>query len=141
MPYFNDRTKSPTSQCQTVRSYDGKIIGYLDCDTFVKPLCGSKHQLKQPPAWAIDALAFDEQIRPYAATFRIEDKETDTIYEVPVAFFDQHKGFLDRGYGPQYFLVLSKWEIVKQNGNGCKQLSLWDTSNNRVQDTVGVGVV
>ena len=135
------RAACQASQRQNIRSYDGKIIGYLDGDTFVKPLCGSKHQLKRPPAWAVDAEAFDEQIKPYASTFRIEDKETDTVYEVPVAFFDQHKGFLDRGYGPQYFLVLSKWEIVKQNGNGCKQLSLWDTSDNRVQNAVGVGVV
>ncbi len=141
MSLTNCRTACQTSQRQPVRSCDGKIIGYINGNTFVKPLYGSKHQLKRPPAWAVDAEAFDEQIKPYASTFRIEDKETDTVYEVPVDYFDQHKGFLDRGFGPQYFLVLSKWETVKQNGNGCKQLSLWDTPDNSVKEAVGVGLV
>ena len=118
------RAACQASQRQNIRSYDGKIIGYLDGDTFVKPLCGSKHQLKRPPAWAVDAEAFDEQINPYASTFRIEDTESGATYEVTVDFFDRHKGYLNRGFGPQYFLPLTRWkEHHNGNGNGPVQLA------------------
>lgn len=120
-----DYSKAGCTACQrqTVMSYDGRIIGYLEGDTFVKPVIGSKHRLLKPPAWAVDSMAFDQQIKTAATMFRVEDKETDTVYEVPVVYFDQHKGVLDRGFGRQYFLPLSRWK-VDSNGNGKKPLQL-----------------
>ena len=115
--------RGPDVKRQIVRSYDGKTIGYLESDVFVKPVIGSKHRLLKPPAWAVDAEAFDEQIRTKATTFRVEDKETDTVYEVSVDFFDQHKGVLDRGFGRQYFLPLARWK-VHPNGNSEKSVQL-----------------
>jgi hypothetical protein len=119
------RAASPSSQRQVVRSCDGRIIGHLEEHVFHKSVSGSKHKLRRPPAWAIDAGAFDEVIRPIAKVFRIEDKETGTVYEVSVAYFDQHKGEFDRGFGRQYFLPLARWN-TERNGNGGRQLTLWE---------------
>jgi hypothetical protein len=117
------------SNCSTksrrlVKLPDGRVIGWLEGATFTKPVCGSKHRLRRPPAWAVDADVFDELIMPVAKELRIEDKETGTVYEVSVAYFDQHKGELDRHFGRQYFLPLARWK-THENGNGGKQLTLW----------------
>jgi len=98
-----------------------KVIGYIQEDTFYKPVFASKHQLKFPPAWSIDAQVFDEQIKPITATFVVQDKETDTEYHVSISTFDHLKRELDRGHGRQYFLTLGHWEV---HGNGHEQLSL-----------------
>lgn len=117
------KTRCTACQRQTVMSCDGRTIGYLEGDTFIKPVIGSKHRLLKPPAWAVDSEAFDHQIKTMATMFRVEDKETDVVYEVSVAYFDEHKGQLDRGFGRQYFLPLSRWK-VDSNGNGKKPLQL-----------------
>ena len=102
-----------------------KVVGVLEGGLFTKSVCGSKHRLRCPPAWAVDAEAFDQQIKTAATIFRVEDRETGAIYEVAVAVFDEHKGQLNRGYGRQYFLPLSHWQVTRPNGNKPAQLSLW----------------
>ena len=122
----NDRPRSQDRQRQAVRSYDGKVIGYLEGDTFVKRVDGSKHRLQKPPGWAVDARAYDEDIRTRATTFRVEDRETGEVFEASVAYFDEHKGEFDRRWGRQYYLPLSRWRVHRNgNGNRCRQLSLW----------------
>lgn len=80
------------------------------------------------PRWAVDANFFDQQVKPFAKWFVIWDNESDTKWRVSVEHFDQHKGTLDRGFGLQYFLALSQWEIIEPNGN--RQLSLWGDEGN-----------
>ena len=112
--------KNPTREF--VKLHTGKVIGRFDKNKFIKEVYGSKHRLKYPPAWAIDAEAFDREIKPNATEIVIIDKETSTKYYVSVETFDRLKGELDRGFGRQYFLTLNCW---KEEGNGHKQLTLW----------------
>lgn len=106
----------------------GKVIGYFQQDhTFTKPVIGSKHQLRRPPAWAIDADAFDREIKPNAKEFVIIDKEAGLEYHCTMQVFDRLKGELDRGFGRQYFLTLKHWEV---RNNGHRQLNLWGGGNN-----------
>ena len=109
---------------QPVNLSDGRTIGWLEGDTFVKPVSGSKHRLRQPPAWAVDAEAFDQQVKSQAEEIVIWDRESDTKYRASIEDFDQHKGEFDRGFGRQYFLPLARWK-TERNGNGGRQLSLW----------------
>ncbi len=102
---------------------EGKVIGQIQGDKFVKPVVGSKHRLRCPPAWAIDARAFDEQIKPSASMIIIEDRETQQHYHASVATFDKLKGEFDRGFGRQYYLTLTHWTV---EGNGHQQLRLWE---------------
>jgi hypothetical protein len=100
----------------------GKIIGYLEEGAFIKVVTGSKHRLRYPPAWAIDAEAFDTEVKPNATEIVVIDRETGIKYHTPVQTFDRLKGELNRGFGRQYFLLLNHWQ-VEENGN--RQLSLW----------------
>jgi len=99
-----------------------KTIGYFTENKFIKPVIGSKHQLKYPPAWAIDAWAFDNEVKPNVSEIVIQDKESGAEYHASIEAFDRLKGELDRGFGRQYFLTLNHWE---ERGNGHQQLSLW----------------
>jgi len=101
---------------------EGKIIGYLEDHSFIKPVLGSKHRLKRPPAWAIDAEAFDRKVKPNATKIVVRDRETGLEYHCLVEVFDRLKAELDRGFGRQYFLTLNHWEV---KGNGHHQLGLW----------------
>ncbi len=92
---------------------DRKIIGDIDARTFTKRVKGSKHMLRQPPAWGIDAPIFDEQIKPNCDTIVVIDMETDKKYQVSVELFNKQKGTLDRGFGKQYYLTLKWWNSEK----------------------------
>jgi len=106
-----------------------KIVGYIEGRKFIKSVTGSKHKLRCPLAWAIDAEVFDREVEPNATEIVIIDKETGIKYHVSVETFDRLKGELDRGFGRQYFLMLNHWQ-VESNGNGHKQLSLWGGESN-----------
>lgn len=93
-----------------------KTIGFLEHGCFLKPVIGSKHMLREPPAWAIDADAFDNWVKPNAKEIIVTDTEAEIRYRVSVETFDRLKVELDRGHGRQYFLTLNYWTKVKYNG-------------------------
>lgn len=97
-----------------IRSVDGNIIGDIVNGIFTKRVQGSAHMLNTPPAWAIDCAAFKSQVLPNAHTIRVEDTESDVIYEVSTKLFDDKKVYLDRGFGAQYFLILKHWCEVRK---------------------------
>jgi hypothetical protein len=96
-------------------------IGYLQGNQFIKPVDGSKHQLKCPPAWAIDAEVFDREVKPHASEIVILDRKTGNRYLASVHSFDVKKKSLNRGYGRQYYLPLSCWKLERADSG---QLSL-----------------
>jgi len=100
-----------------------KVVGCLEDNTFIKLVAGSKHRLRCPPAWAIDAEVFDSEIKPKASDFVVIDCETRIEYRCPVETFDRLKGELDRGFGRQYFLPIHRWKVTEPNGP--RQLHLW----------------
>jgi hypothetical protein len=118
------------SNCNTdekrVIRLQGKVIGIIEGNTFTKSVRGSKHQLKHPPAWAIDADIFERDIKPSCTQIQIIDKETGKKYQVAVSIFDRHKGNINRGHGKQYYLPLPYWESRKDD---VFQLHLWEYSN------------
>lgn len=124
-----DNCSTYTRSVNTPVKAQGKIIGYLKDHTFIKHVVGSKHMLRRPPAWAIDAEAFDREIKPNATEIVVIDKETGIEYGCPVEIFDRLKGELDRGFGRQYFLTLmtNHWRV---KSNGHHQLNLWGGESN-----------
>jgi hypothetical protein len=101
---------------------DGRVVGEIDGNTFFKSVHASKHQLKSPPAWSIDADIFDKEIKPDCTQILIKDQETGNQYQCSIETFDQFKRNLDRGYGHQYYLTIDRWDIETK---GEKQLKLW----------------
>lgn len=98
------------------------IIGYIQNSQFIKPVNGSKHQLKCPPAWAIDANVFDNEVKPCASQIVILDRETSNRYITSVHTFDSNKKQLDRGFGLQYYLTLRHWKVEQSDA---RQLNLF----------------
>ena len=113
---------------QPLRLPNGKVIGRVEGHRFVKTVCASKHKLRTPPAWAIDAEAFDESIKPVAQEIIVWDRESETRWRVTVADFDALKGTFDRGFGKQYFLPLSHWQVIGPSGD--RQLRFWGDDTN-----------
>ena len=79
---------------QLVRLPDGTVVGRLEDGAFIKAVVGSRHMLRTPRAWAIDAELYDE-IRPSIDRIVIEDKETNSRYYATREIFD--------GYFDEYF--------------------------------------
>ena len=101
----------------------GKVIGYIDGETFIKPVYASKHKLRQPPAWAIDADAFEEVIRPQVSQILIIDREDcGARYRVSVETFGRYAFEINRGHGRQYALPIGFFQVEE---NDDRQLSLW----------------
>lgn len=101
----------------------GRVIGRLEGGVFYKHVRGSCHMLFKPRAWAIDADAFDRDIKGNATQLVVIDKETGIEYHCPTTTFDRLKRQLDRGFGRQYFLTLNHWRTT---GNGHRQLDLFE---------------
>ena len=116
-----------TKKGQVIRSPDNKFIwGIVYGDVLLKKVQGSKHQLKVPPAWAIqtDALMYARKLG--ATQVVIHDVETDNRYEAAMSTFWKKGGSFDRGFGPQTYLPLEQWTLTKKNGEPqLKQLSMF----------------
>jgi len=96
-----------------VRNQRGSVVGIVTNRIFVKEVIGSKHMLRQPMAWAIDADIFDRVIVPNCYSIHIIDKETGTKYVAGVKTFCEHRQIINRGYGKQYLLELIYWQPQK----------------------------
>lgn len=93
-----------------VRNQRGSIVGRVIDRIFIKDVFGSRHMLRQPMAWAIDADIFDRVIVPNCISIHIVDKETGTKYVASVKTFSEKKQVINRGYGKQYLLELIYWQ-------------------------------
>ena len=108
---------------QVVKLPDGKVIGYIENETFVKEVQASKHKLRCPPAWCISADAFENDIKPNVNALIVKDKESDITYQSSVDNFIEHCFEIQRGsFERQLALTLNHWQ-AEENGN--KQLRLW----------------
>ena len=98
---------------EIVRSTDGKIIGSIENAVFIKRV-RLAHMLHTPRAWGIDCKAFLEQIYPKSNRIRIEEQDSGTDYEISTEVFNRRKGYLDRGFGPQYFVPIKYWHQIRK---------------------------
>jgi hypothetical protein len=99
---------------QLVRLQNGKVAGRVEDGVFVKPVRGSKHMLRIPRAWAVDAEAYDS-IRPNINLIVVQDEESGFSYRATPETFDAFRGSLDRGFGRQYFLPLERWQVWRKD--------------------------
>ena len=114
---------------QPIALNDGRIIGRIEGDTFIKPVIESKHMLKCPPAWAIQADLFDEKVKPCVKWLVIEGKESGKRWKTSVEYFDTYKKEMDRGFGRQYLMVLARWQVIEPKSNDTHQLQLFGYVN------------
>ena len=111
---------------QVVKLPDGKVIGYIENETFIKEVLGSKHKLRCPPSWCISAYAFENEIKPNVTQIIVRDKESDIIYQTSIDNFVEHCFEIQRSsFEKQLALTLNYWQ---KEENGKKQLRLWETN-------------
>ena len=106
-----------------IRSYDGKVIGSSDGVVFRKTIKGSLHILRCPPAIAIDAYAYEQEIKPTHERIEVLDIESNRAYTISIDSFERNKEELDRGHGRQVYARLRFWRCDSRNG--LRQLTLW----------------
>jgi len=117
----NSQCIGKSCRSQLLRLTDGKVVGRLEGNAFIKPVVGSRHMLRTPRAWAVDAEVYDE-IRPGIERIVVEDTESGTRYHATAETFDRFRGSLNRGFGRQYFLPLTRWSAERPGE--AKQLAL-----------------
>ena len=123
----HNNSSTPRNSGNTPVKAQGKIIGYLMGENFIKFVIGSRHRLKYPqPSWAVDCQAFDEEIKPSAREIVVIDKEDGKEYRVSTETFASHAFRFNRGHGDQYGCPIRFFETT---GNGHNQLSLWGGQN------------
>ena len=76
-----------TTLRQVIHNAQGRVIGTVVNDTFIKSVRGSVHMLKVPRGWACDVCALKEAERLGAKWLVIVDDETETRYRAALATF------------------------------------------------------
>lgn len=103
------------ADAQPVYRPDGKvIIGHVAGGTFYKRAQASKHMLRAPRGWALDADTLAELRALRVTSVVVTDTETNTVYVAPLAEFDVHGVPFNRGAGPQVCLPLGYWRVNGQ---------------------------
>tara|TARA_R100001530_G_scaffold104276_3_gene72610 strand:+ start:4673 stop:5122 length:450 start_codon:yes stop_codon:yes gene_type:complete len=107
--------------------------GYVD-----KEVEQESHQLRMPPAWAMDIDVINQIKRHctwdinmegtrYKILFRIHARDTDSTYITDLTMWDKHGVEFDRGYGKQIYLPLKYWSggLTRQDYNQHFQLNMF----------------
>jgi hypothetical protein len=100
----------------------GKVIGHVAGDTLHKTVRSSKHQLRCPPAWALDCHSLDDAERLGAQRVEIQDLDSGQTYTASIPLIRQFGFTLDRGWGKQIALPLQLWTC---HSTKAQQLRLW----------------
>lgn len=100
-----------SNQAKPVFSETGRVIGKVELSTFKKTIQGSKHFLHKPLAIGFDVCSLEQAQQTGADTVQVYDKETRTTYRASMRQVWEQGIKLNRGYGWQIALPLSKWEV------------------------------
>ncbi len=103
--------------------------GEIRGDTWVKNVRASVHQLRTPPAWAVDCADLDAAEQAGARYVVILDLESLATFWASIEEIRRHGFVLDRGHGKQLALCLDRWAASKAEAaiasEPVEQLSLW----------------
>lgn len=120
-PHAYSSTKA--AGCQPIFA-QGKAVGVVRGATFVKRVRASIHQLRKPPAWALDAQSLADAERAGAVRVQICDSENDTTYTASIADIRRRGFTVNRGYGLQIALPLELWAVTRPGEPVARQLAL-----------------
>lgn len=102
-------------------STTGKPVATLQMGVLRKKVRASVHQLRRPPAWAIDLQILQDARRDGARIIEILDVESRRRFTAPIEAFDRYGICFNRGFGDQVALPLHYWQVSMV---GARQLSL-----------------
>lgn len=93
---------------------NGKVVGEVVGSVFYKTFKGSRHMLRKPRAIANDVDVLDQAESCGAVEVQERDTETGSLYCTTIEAIRAHGFQIDRGYGPQIALALSRWSLNGQ---------------------------
>jgi hypothetical protein len=79
----------------------------------LRRVCESKHQLKNPPAWAFDVAGLRHAQELGADLVRVEVSNTGDVFEAPIHQLWEHGFQFDRGFGRQVALEVKWWKAKR----------------------------
>ncbi len=88
----------------------GRQVGVIEKGVIRKKVDAQRHQLRVPPAWALDAESFEVAVLQGVTAIELIDDREGVVWTSTVENFIEKGGQLDRGYGRQYYLPLEFWE-------------------------------
>ncbi len=109
---------------EVFRNGRGRVVGRLAGGWLRKHVDTARHQLRQPPAWAIDREHLERMEALGAAGVLLID-ETGTEWRATVSAFRQLGIAIERGHGRQIALPLARWERRRPGEPAAEQLGLW----------------
>ena len=113
----------PQNGRTVIKVDNGRVIGSIEGNRFIKRVKASLHQLRNPKAWCISKEPFIEQILPSTEYIVIEDEESGKEYTCSTELFAKNSFEICRGnFEPQLACPTS---FFQTKGNGNEQLSLW----------------
>jgi hypothetical protein len=89
----------------------GQCAGILRDGWLVKRVDTRRHQLRKPPAWAID-LSHLDRLQAIGGCGVLLVDETGTEWRATVQAFHCYGVPIDRGHGPQIALPLARWRCI-----------------------------
>ena len=126
-----DRGQSTTPARRPQGPAHGRMVG----DCWQKTVCASKHLLRVPKGWAMDAADLDAAQAVGARLVHLHDLETLRHYWATPATIRARGFVLERGAGRQIALPLEHWRATRaeaaavaepeRGAPGVKQLALW----------------
>jgi hypothetical protein len=96
---------------QVLRLPNGRVVGEVRGDVFVKRVWGSRHMLQKPRAWAVDVAVLRQAEALGARAVEVHDLEDGTVYRAPLERFWQRGIRVNRGHGEQRGLLLADWQV------------------------------
>lgn len=98
---------------QVVRNLAGQVCGEIHGNELRKTVSRGKHQLRTPPAWALDLAHVQQAHDAHVQTVVLRDLDDGSTWRAALDAFDKHGLRLDRGHGVQLALPLAHWQHVK----------------------------
>ena len=90
-----------------------KTFGILYQDTLRKKVKASKHFLRKPPSICLDSDALERAVAAGAVRVEVLDTESGNTYSQTIAQIKRAGFVIDRGWGVQFALVLSAWQVQR----------------------------
>ncbi len=87
----------------------GKVVGHVSGRTFRKTVHASKHQLRRPPAWALDLDSLRQAEVAGAVFVQLRDLDSGAVWKAAIPAIRKCGQEFDRGFGRQIYLALNHW--------------------------------
>lgn len=94
-----------------VRNEEGRVIGVVVRQDFIKTVKRSIHFLQSPPGWACDREALLQAEHLGATRVVLHDKETGLTHHAPISEFWRAGVPVNRGFGSQLVLKEFHWSV------------------------------